>query len=146
MPPIFRKQELAPVSMWIPFCTQRAPGHTSRYGAARGVRHGRVGLGIGLAATLATTWFLESFLFRMTPNDPLTLAGAAAFLLIAALAAGYAPARRASRIDPWIALRDEQTPRQGAAGRLGSRQAFLLGNGGKDAPKQRRKAPAPVSG
>jgi len=66
-----------------------------------------VGLGIGLAATLATTRFLESFLFRLKPNDPLTLAGAAAFLLIAALAAGYAPARRASRIDPWIALRDE---------------------------------------
>jgi macrolide transport system ATP-binding/permease protein len=66
-----------------------------------------VGLAIGLAATLATTRFLESFLFRMKPNDPIALAAAAAFLLMAALAAGYAPARRASRIDPWIALRDE---------------------------------------
>jgi macrolide transport system ATP-binding/permease protein len=66
-----------------------------------------VGLGIGLAATLATTRLLESFLFRLKPNDPLSLAGAAAFLLLAALAAGYAPAQRASRIDPWIALRDE---------------------------------------
>jgi predicted permease len=66
-----------------------------------------VGLAIGLAATLATTRFLESFLFRMKPNDPLALAAAAAFLLFAALAAGYLPARRASRIDPWIALRDE---------------------------------------
>ena len=66
-----------------------------------------VGLAIGLAATVATTGFLESFLFRMRPNDPIALAVAAAFLLIAALAAGYAPARRASRIDPWIALRDE---------------------------------------
>jgi macrolide transport system ATP-binding/permease protein len=66
-----------------------------------------VGLAIGLAATLATTRFLESFLFRMKPNDPIALAVAGAFLLIAALAAGYAPARRASRIDPWIALRDE---------------------------------------
>ena len=66
-----------------------------------------VGLAIGLAATLATTRFLESFLFRMKPNDPIALAAATAFLTIAALAAGYAPARRASRIDPWIALRDE---------------------------------------
>ena len=66
-----------------------------------------VGLAIGLAAAFATTRFLESFLFRMKPNDPIALAGAAAFLLAAALAAGYAPARRASRIDPWIALRDE---------------------------------------
>jgi ABC-type antimicrobial peptide transport system permease subunit len=66
-----------------------------------------VGLVIGLAATLATTRFLEAFRFGMKPNDPIALAVAAAFMLMAALAAGYGPARRASRIDPWIALRDE---------------------------------------
>jgi predicted permease len=66
-----------------------------------------VGLAIGLAAALATTKFVQSFLFQMKPNDPMALAAAAAVLLAAALAAGYAPARRASRIDPWIALRDE---------------------------------------
>jgi predicted permease len=65
------------------------------------------GLAIGLGAAMATTKFVESFLFRMKPNDPMALAGAAAILLAAALAAGYAPARRASKIDPWIALRDE---------------------------------------
>lgn len=66
-----------------------------------------VGLTIGLAAAVATTRFVESFLFRMKPNDPAALAAASAILLAAAMAAGYAPARRASKIDPWIALRDE---------------------------------------
>ena len=65
------------------------------------------GLAIGLAAALATTKFVQSFLFQMKPNDPAALVAASAILLAAALAAGYAPARRASKIDPWIALRDE---------------------------------------
>jgi len=65
------------------------------------------GLAIGLAAALATTKFVQSFLFQMKPNDPAALVAASAILLAAAMAAGYAPARRASKIDPWIALRDE---------------------------------------
>jgi ABC-type antimicrobial peptide transport system permease subunit len=43
----------------------------------------------------------------MKPNDPLVLALAAMILLIATLAAGYGPARRASRVDPMVALRHE---------------------------------------
>jgi ABC-type antimicrobial peptide transport system permease subunit len=66
-----------------------------------------VGLGIGLPVALATTRFVKSFLFGMKPNDPWALAGAALLLLVAAALAGYGPAWRASRIDPWIALRDE---------------------------------------
>jgi len=65
------------------------------------------GLAIGMAAALATTKFVQSFLFQMKPNDPAALVAASAILLAAAMAAGYAPARRASKIDPWIALRDE---------------------------------------
>jgi len=65
------------------------------------------GLAIGLAAALVTTKFVQSFLFQMKPNDPAALVAASAILLAAAMAAGYAPARRASKIDPWIALRDE---------------------------------------
>jgi macrolide transport system ATP-binding/permease protein len=66
-----------------------------------------VGLAIGMALALGTSRFVASFLYGMKPNDPLTLAGAVAILLGAALLAGYAPARKASRIDPMAALRNE---------------------------------------
>jgi len=49
----------------------------------------------------------QSFLFETQPNDPGTLALAGVVLLSAAILAGYAPARRASRIDPLVALRHE---------------------------------------
>jgi ABC-type lipoprotein release transport system permease subunit len=51
--------------------------------------------------------FVESFLFGMKPNDFVAIAAAIAILLAAALAAGYLPAWRASRIDPATALRNE---------------------------------------
>jgi predicted permease len=66
-----------------------------------------LGLALGLAVVLVTSRFVASLLYGLTPNDPLTLAFAAAVLLTAALLAGYAPARRASRIDPMTALRRE---------------------------------------
>jgi predicted permease len=66
-----------------------------------------VGLAIGLPVAFATTKFLKSFLFDMKANDPWAIAGAAALLVLAAIAAGYGPAWRASRIDPWNALRHE---------------------------------------
>jgi ABC-type antimicrobial peptide transport system permease subunit len=56
---------------------------------------------------LATSRFIETFLFGMQPNDPLALAGAVVILLLAAAVAGFAPARRASRIDPMVALRHD---------------------------------------
>jgi macrolide transport system ATP-binding/permease protein len=66
-----------------------------------------VGLAIGVPVALATTRFVKSFLFEMKPNDPWAIAGAAVVLVLAAVAAGYGPAWRASRIDPWNALRHE---------------------------------------
>jgi ABC-type antimicrobial peptide transport system permease subunit len=66
-----------------------------------------VGLLIGSAAAWETTAFLKSFLFGLRPDDPLTLAVAAAILISCAVLAGYVPARRASRIDPMTALRHE---------------------------------------
>ena len=66
-----------------------------------------IGLAIGLATALAATRLVGSFLFQMKPNDPAALVAAAAALLAAAALAGYGPARRASRVDPWTALRDE---------------------------------------
>jgi macrolide transport system ATP-binding/permease protein len=68
---------------------------------------GSVGLVIGLAAAWETTAFLKSFLFGVTPNDPLTLGSAVAILIACAMLAGYGPAARASRIDPIKALRHE---------------------------------------
>ena len=65
------------------------------------------GLAIGAAAALPATRLIESFLFQTKPNDPRALAIAAAVLLLAALAAGYGPARRASRVDPLTALRHD---------------------------------------
>jgi predicted permease len=66
-----------------------------------------VGLAIGLPAALASTRLVESFLFGLKPNDVAALTAAALLLVIAAAAAGFGPARRASRIDPWTALRHE---------------------------------------
>jgi predicted permease len=68
---------------------------------------GIVGLTIGLGAVWETTTFVKSFLFGLTPNDPLTVLGAVAVLIVCALLAGYAPAWRASKIDPMTALRYE---------------------------------------
>jgi len=65
------------------------------------------GLAAGLGVTLAATRLVESFLYGVQPNDPLTLFLAAGVLAAAAGAAGYWPARRASRLDPMMALREE---------------------------------------
>jgi macrolide transport system ATP-binding/permease protein len=66
-----------------------------------------VGLAISVPAALAASQLVKSFLFETQPNDPGTLALAGVVLLSAAILAGYAPARRASRIDPLAALRQE---------------------------------------
>ncbi len=65
------------------------------------------GLVLGYGAARLTTRFVESFLYGLKPNDPLAIAAAVGILLAAALAAGYLPAWRASRIDPADALRNE---------------------------------------
>jgi macrolide transport system ATP-binding/permease protein len=66
-----------------------------------------VGLAISVPAALSASHLVKSFLFETQPNDPGTLAVACVVLLSAAILAGYAPARRASRIDPLAALRHE---------------------------------------
>jgi predicted permease len=66
-----------------------------------------VGLAISVPAALIASRLVKSFLFETQPNDPGTLGLAGVVLLSAAILAGYAPARRASRIDPLAALRHE---------------------------------------
>src|SRR5881275_2274538 len=66
-----------------------------------------VGLAISVPAALIASRLVKSFLFETQPNDPGTMALAGAVVLSAAVIAGYAPARRASRIDPLAALRHE---------------------------------------
>ena len=66
-----------------------------------------LGLAISLPAALSASRLVKSFLFDTQPNDPGTLALATVVLITAVILAGYAPARRASRIDPLAALRHE---------------------------------------
>ena len=66
-----------------------------------------VGLAISVPAALSVFRLIQSFLFETQPNDPGTLVLAGVVLVSAAVLAGYAPARRASRIDPLAALRHE---------------------------------------
>jgi len=66
-----------------------------------------VGVVLGLPVVYASTRFASTLLFNLTPTDPLSLAGAALLLLAVALVAGYIPARRATKVDPLVALRYE---------------------------------------
>jgi putative ABC transport system permease protein len=65
------------------------------------------GVALGTAGALALTRVLENFLFEVRPNDPATFTAVAALLLVVALVAGLLPARRASSVDPLVALRYE---------------------------------------
>jgi ABC-type antimicrobial peptide transport system permease subunit len=66
-----------------------------------------VGLAISIPVARGLSTFVESFLFGMKPNDPQAIAIAVTTLIGASLLAAYAPARKASRIDPATALRQD---------------------------------------
>jgi ABC-type antimicrobial peptide transport system permease subunit len=80
---------------------RRVLGLVMRQALAIAVLGGVAGLGL----TLAGGRLLAGFLTGTRPDDPLALAAAAGLLLATTAAAGYLPARRASRVDPMVALR-----------------------------------------
>jgi len=66
-----------------------------------------IGLILGLAVVFVLARFLTSMLYGVSPSDPVTFVGISFLLAMVALLACYLPARRAARIDPMIALREE---------------------------------------
>jgi putative ABC transport system permease protein len=66
-----------------------------------------IGGAVGLVGAAALTRTLQGLLFEVSPTDPATIAAAALLVAVTAAAASYVPARRATRIDPWQALRSE---------------------------------------
>jgi putative ABC transport system permease protein len=73
----------------------------------QGMRTIFIGVAIGIIGSLALTRTVESLLFGVTATDPLTFGGVTLLLIGAALLACYLPARRATRVDPLVALRYE---------------------------------------
>jgi putative ABC transport system permease protein len=74
---------------------------------AEGMRVAVTGVIIGIVAAMLTTRLAASLLFGVSPRDPLTLSVVATTLLVVAAIANYLPARRAARVDPLVALRQE---------------------------------------
>jgi putative ABC transport system permease protein len=83
------------------------PADVFRNVIGEGLRFALLGAGIGIASSLALTRLLRSFLYGISASDPLTFSGVAILLLFVALAASFFPARRATRVDPIVALRYE---------------------------------------
>jgi putative ABC transport system permease protein len=73
----------------------------------RGMALVGIGVGIGVVASLAMTRLLATFLFGVTPHDPATLASVILLFAVVATIACWIPARRASQVDPLVALRHE---------------------------------------
>jgi predicted permease len=82
-------------------------GHILRKVIGQGTFLTIIGIVIGLAAAVALTRFITSYLFGVSPMDPPTFVAIGALLAVIALAACYLPARRASKVDPMTALRYE---------------------------------------
>ena len=72
-----------------------------------GVLLALIGIAAGLVIVFGVTRFARAMLFELSPTDPLSVIGAVAFLFAVAILAGLIPARRATKVDPLVALRYE---------------------------------------
>jgi len=66
-----------------------------------------IGVAVGVPVVLYVSRFAKTLLFDLSPTDPVSLVIAGLVLMSVALVAGYLPARRATKVDPLVALRDE---------------------------------------
>jgi putative ABC transport system permease protein len=82
-------------------------GDVLRLVVRQGLKLALCGVALGLAVALALTRLMEALLFGVSATDPLTFVGIALLLLVVAIAACWIPARRATKVDPMIALRCE---------------------------------------
>lgn len=82
-------------------------GSVLRLILGQGLALGGIGLALGLAAAVVGTRLLTTILFQVQPNDPLVYLSVAVLLGVVTLVASYVPARRASKIEPLTALRQE---------------------------------------
>jgi ABC-type antimicrobial peptide transport system permease subunit len=83
------------------------PGLVLRQVAREGLLLAGAGTFLGLLGSLAFGRMLRTLLFGITPVNPITYVGVTLFLAAVAVTARYAPARRAARVDPMVALRAE---------------------------------------
>ena len=72
----------------------------------QGLRTAGLGMALGLAGSVALGRYLQTLLFGVTPHDATVFGGVTVLLLGVAIVACYVPARRATRVDPMVALRD----------------------------------------
>ncbi len=81
--------------------------HILKLVIGRGVGMASIGITLGLATSFGLTRFLTGLLYDVTAVDPMTFLGIPILLLVVSVSACYIPARRATRVDPLIALRSE---------------------------------------
>jgi putative ABC transport system permease protein len=82
-------------------------GAVLRMVLGQGMRTILIGVSIGIVGSIALTKTVSSLLFGVTATDPVTFGGVTVFLVAVAMLACYIPARRATKVDPMVALRSE---------------------------------------